>query len=259
MSTLAAFVLGILVGVTIYWFIYRFYWQRWRSYLQRDALYLQEKVKSVEYTNAGLERQLSDQKANLARLSVRITDLERDKRKAEARLDENNADRQAITVHLETLRAELATYKTIVAEPVLRVFPIAQPQNGNGKAHRPEVALRDRKSETATAPVNGSGRNQEALEPPNWNRFQYPPAEPCLDPMVIIERPRMDCDRLEILPGIGQATAKKLRLAGIDTFAAVGALSVERLKKLVGPGTASRLDAERVIRQAKDLAGYRAL
>src|SRR5512133_902083 len=102
MDALVAFVLGALVGMTVYWLIYRIYWKRWRGYLERDKAYLQAKVESVQGTNFGLERQLSDQKAELGGLRAKVSDMERDNRHVEMRVEIINAEKQALIAHLDT-------------------------------------------------------------------------------------------------------------------------------------------------------------
>jgi predicted flap endonuclease-1-like 5' DNA nuclease len=248
MGTQAAFVLGLLAGIFTYWFIYRIFWQRWRAAIGRDMAYLQEKIKSEQYTSSALERQISAQKGELAELRVKITDLEREKRQAHAKLVEVNEEKESLVSHLDILRVELEVYKKLAA-PTLPAAAPAQPQNG--KTY--EVLL-------SSVPVNGIGGKkleQSKKAPGNGKVRPGIIFEPAVDPVMVINRPRMDGDRLEIIQGLSPAIVKKLRQAGIDSFLSLSQMTAEQLQKMVGARAAKQIDVEKILEQARQLASAR--
>ncbi len=277
MGALAAFALGVLIGLVFYWLVYRLYWLRWSGHMQRDMSYLQAKVDSAEFTSFGLERQVAAQKSELTGQRSKISELERENRLAQARLEEVNADKQALSTHLETLRAELTAYKKVMMEPALPALSQTPP---NGKTQDPPRKLLPPERAPAAGLSNSLlGMNKEASKntptktqpnlpaslpiktPSNGNgngRLHLPlPEEQILEPVLVIARPRVGGDYLEIIQGVGPAIARKLRQAGIDTFQALSVLTPQRLKEVVGPRTAKLMDAESVIKQAKKLVGER--
>ncbi len=62
-------------------------------------------------------------------------------------------------------------------------------------------------------------------------------------------------DDLEVINGIGPVIAGKLYQAGICTFAALAALTPDRLRELTGDVISRLADEEDIIEQAKRLAG----
>jgi len=64
-------------------------------------------------------------------------------------------------------------------------------------------------------------------------------------------------DNLEDIKGIGPKIAGMLRDAGITTFAALGALTVEDLRRLLGTAIQRLADEEDILAQARELAAKR--
>lgn len=263
MDTLAAFALGVFIGLIIYWVIYRMYWHRWRKYQERDIAYLRSKVESAEFTSLGLERHLAAQKAEMAGQHTKITGLEREIWQAQMRLADMAGEKQALIAHLGALRAELAAYKKAVSGPDLPTP--AQPQGGNGKTHDPSVVPHLPAQEQSSRPAARAADSNkdspdavpQAVKPYNGKVYTYTPPEQVLEPVLMIRRPRMGGDRLDIIPGIGPAIVKRLNRAGIDTFQALSQLTAERLIEVVGPRAAKSIDAASVISQASKLASGR--
>jgi predicted flap endonuclease-1-like 5' DNA nuclease len=261
MATQTAFVFGLLTGIVVYWFVYRIFWQRWQAAMARDQAYLQEKIKSSEFTIMGLERHIHSLKGELTGLRSKIHDLERENRQALAKIAEAGAEKEAMLAHLDTLRAELGVYKKLAADSIQVVPPPTQPLN-----HKPhEPALPVQQLEPVLVGLNGTARNgstNHKIEAPpkassNGKAKLHLPPEPLVDPVVVIARPRMDGDRLDIIQGIGPAIVKKLRQQGIDTFLALSRLSADELKKMIGARAARRVDVNLVIEQAGKLARSR--
>jgi predicted flap endonuclease-1-like 5' DNA nuclease len=256
MSALAAFILGVLAGLAAYWLVYWLSWRRWRGYLEKDLAYFKAKVESVQYTNFGLERQLTAQKADLAGLRSKIADLERENWQAQVRLEAAKAEKEALITHLETLRFELASYKKAAAEADMPALSPVKPSNG--KTHEP--AREDHSPERVSIPLSSPLENKQAALkkiPTNGRAKTLLPPDPITEPVLVIARPRMDGDRLEIIQGIGPAIFKRLRLAGVDSFQALALLTADRLREIAGPRAAKLMDAESVIEQAKRWARKR--
>lgn len=263
MDAVAAFALGVFIGLIIYWVVYRMYWHRWRKYQERDITYLRSKVESAEFTSLGLERQVAAQKAEMAGQQTRITGLEREIWQAQMLLADMAGEKQALVAHLGALRAELAAYKKAVSGPDMPAP--AQPQGGNGKTHEPSPASHLPAQDLPPRPAaraadsnkDGPDAAPQAIKPYNGKMHTYAPPEQVLEPVLMIRRPRMGGDRLDIIPGIGPAIVKRLNRAGIDTFQALSQLTAGQLIEVVGPRAAKSLDAASVISQARKLASGR--
>ncbi len=280
MNTLVAFVLGVLVGLAIYWFIYRLYWHRWRGYLVRDMTYLKEKVKAADDLKFALERQLNAEKSEQGGLRQKIAALERENVRIMQQLEEAGADKNALVSHLDTLRQELDGYQKSLAFPtilplgeqVLAAHPAAsQPQatpHSNGKTHQPISAVLDAGFSGPSTPLNGHGAIKtdrclpvsdplQPLIPASGKEKFFLPASQVLEPVLHIARPWLGGDRLEIIPGLSPMLVKKLHQAGIASFPALSVLTPDRLKEVLGPRAAKKIDPAAVIAQAKRLAEER--
>jgi predicted flap endonuclease-1-like 5' DNA nuclease len=256
MSALAAFVLGILAGLAIYGFIYWYNWRRWREYLEKDLAYFKAKVKSAQIANFGFERQINAQKAELSGLRSKIAVLERENCQTQALVEAANTEKQALIMHLDKLQLELAGYKKAATETGLLALSPVQPSNGKTHEpvraeHQPEVVRI-----SANGPLEFSKEAPKKIPTNGRTKTPFSP-EPITGPVLVIARPRMDGDRLEIIQGIGPAIFKRLRLAGIDSFQALALLTADRLREVVGPRAAKLMDAESVLEQAKRWAGKR--
>jgi hypothetical protein len=134
-------------------------------------------------------------------------------------------------------------------------LPVKTAQNGGSNGHG---ISRSNGSGHNHGSNNGNG-NGNGHSNTDWHSFLHAPALPeqILEPVLVIARPRVGGDRLEIIQGIGPAIVKKLNKAGIDTFQALSQLTPERLKEIAGPRAAKLIDAQSVINQAKKLVGDR--
>ncbi len=272
MGEVAVFALGVLIGLVLYWLVYRMFWYRWRANQERDLAYLRAKVESAQFTSLGLERQIAAQKADQAEQRAKMITLERENWQAQARLAAADKEKQAMVTHLDALRAELAAYKNAVSQPDLPALPLHE--NGNGKTHDPISAAHLLDQLSRAVPPNGkpNGKIDNKLETPkiepvmaspllipstNGKLHASAPVEQVLEPVLLIARPRLTGDRLEIIQGIGPVIVRKLNHAGIDSFQALSLLTPEKLKEIVGPRAAKFLDAEGVIDQARKVIGDR--
>lgn len=265
MGEAAILALGICIGMIIYWVVYRLFWHRWHQYQERDLTYLGSKLDSAQFTTSSLERQIAAQKVELAEQRQKITSRERDLWLAQSRLAELNTDKQMLISHLDALRAEMLAPPQVGQDNAPMV---SSNGSGNGKTHVPFTAAEPLESATfSILPMTGFVENGQQEAPqavptlPNAHLYASPDhfTDQVLEPVLLIARPRMCGDRLDIIPGIGTIMVKKLNRAGIDTFHALSQLTPERLIKITGSRAARLMDAEQVILQAKKFASDRRL
>lgn len=158
-------------------------------------------------------------------------------RAEKARLDDQLHSSRAITLDLQK---QLAALKASIR--------LGQPQPPSGMEgaapSKPEPELPPPTTAAPAASAASAASLAESVPAARGVEIAANPPEPASVP----------ADDLIVIKGIGPVIARKLNEAGIYTFSALGALTPERLREIVGDAIQRLADEDSIIQQANELA-----